>query len=180
MTNNEGGTEDEEFRNAAGWIRVNTTMSVWMATSMACAQCHTHKYDPLTQEEYFKLFAIFNNTEDADRPDEAPVLDLSPREIKEKRAKLESELAQLEAAGKRSASTESSNRLVQTRRELAQLKRVTVPVMRELPPEKRRETRVHERGNYRAPGAKVTPGVPAVFPPLPADAATDRLALADG
>lgn len=178
MTNNEGGTEDEEFRNAAVVDRVNTTMSVWMATSMACAQCHTHKYDPLTQEEYFKLFAIFNNTEDADRPDEAPVFDLSSRETKEDRARLESELAQLEAAAKRAASAQTSNRLAQTRRELAQIKPVTVPVMRELPPEKRRETRVHERGNFRAPGAKVTAGVPAVFPPLPADAAADRLALA--
>ena len=45
MTNNEGGTQDEEFRNAAIVDRANTTMSVWMGTSFACAQCHTHKYD---------------------------------------------------------------------------------------------------------------------------------------
>lgn len=73
MTNNEGGTDDEEFRNAAVVDRVNTTMSVWMGTSMACAQCHHHKYDPFSQREYFQLFAILNNTEDADRSDEAPV-----------------------------------------------------------------------------------------------------------
>ena len=41
--------------------------------SIACAQCHTHKYDPITQKEYFRLFAIFNNTEDADRTDESPL-----------------------------------------------------------------------------------------------------------
>jgi len=58
MTNNEGGTDDEEFRNAAVVDRVNTTMSVWMATSMGCAQCHHHKYDPFSQQEYFRLFAI--------------------------------------------------------------------------------------------------------------------------
>jgi uncharacterized protein DUF1553/uncharacterized protein DUF1549/cytochrome c len=73
MTNNEGGTDDEEFRNAAVVDRVNTTMAVWMGTSMACAQCHHHKYDPFSQQEYFRLFAILNNTEDADRSDEAPV-----------------------------------------------------------------------------------------------------------
>jgi hypothetical protein len=73
MTNNEGGTDDEEFRNAAVVDRVNTTMAVWMGTSMACAQCHHHKYDPFSQQEYFRLFAILNNTADADRADEAPV-----------------------------------------------------------------------------------------------------------
>ena len=72
MTNSEGGTDDEEFRNAAVVDRVNTTMQVWMGLTMACAQCHTHKYDPITQEEYYNVFAIFNQTEDADRRDEAP------------------------------------------------------------------------------------------------------------
>jgi hypothetical protein len=67
MTNNEGGTDDEEFRNAAVIDRVNTTMAVWMGTSMGCAQCHNHKYDPISQREYFSFFAILNNTEDADR-----------------------------------------------------------------------------------------------------------------
>jgi hypothetical protein len=91
MTNNEGGTDDEEFRNAAVVDRVNTTMAVWMGTSMACAQCHNHKYDPFSQEEYFRLFAIFNNTEDADRADEAPVLKLFSAKQKEQRGKLETE-----------------------------------------------------------------------------------------
>ncbi len=75
-TNNEGGTNDEEFRSAAIVDRVNTTLAVWMGVTMACAQCHTHKYDPFTQEEYFKLYAIFNQTQDADRRDESPVLEL--------------------------------------------------------------------------------------------------------
>ncbi len=73
LTNNEGGTNDEEFRNVAIVDRVNTTFAVWMGTTMACSQCHTHKYDPLSQKEYFQSFAIFNNTEDADRGDESPV-----------------------------------------------------------------------------------------------------------
>src|SRR5262249_45490021 len=57
MTNNEGGTSDEEFRNVAVVDRVNTTMAVWMGTTIACAQCHDHKYDPIAQEDYFRLFA---------------------------------------------------------------------------------------------------------------------------
>src|SRR5262249_43096893 len=53
LTNDEGGTDDEEFRVAAVVDRVNTTMQVWMGLTIGCAQCHDHKYDPLTQHEYF-------------------------------------------------------------------------------------------------------------------------------
>jgi len=97
MTNSEGGTSDEEFRNVAVVDRVNTTFAVWMGTSMACAQCHTHKYDPISQKEYFQLFAFLNNTVDADRPDEAPVLEFDSDEVREKRAKLGAEIAALDA-----------------------------------------------------------------------------------
>jgi len=96
MTNNEGGTNDEEFRNVAVVDRVNTTLAVWMGTTIACAQCHDHKYDPISQEEYFKLFALFNSTEDADRPDESPVLAVFSDEQKRKRSEWESEIRRLE------------------------------------------------------------------------------------
>jgi len=74
MSNNEGGTDDEEFRHEAVVDRVNTTMAVWMATTMSCAQCHNHKYDPLTMKEYYQLYAFLNNTADTDKPDERPTL----------------------------------------------------------------------------------------------------------
>ncbi|MBT8485042.1 MAG: DUF1549 and DUF1553 domain-containing protein, partial [Phycisphaerae bacterium] len=74
MTNDEGGTDDEEFRVAAVIDRVNTTMQTWMGLSAGCAQCHAHKYDPLSHEEYYQLFAFFNQTADADRGDERPTL----------------------------------------------------------------------------------------------------------
>jgi mono/diheme cytochrome c family protein len=96
LTNNEGGTNDEEFRNVAVVDRVNTTMAVWMGVTMACAQCHTHKYDPLTHEEYFKLFAIFNQSEDADRRDESPFIELFTEEQKQQKAQWEQRLAELE------------------------------------------------------------------------------------
>lgn len=96
MTNNEGGTNDEEFRNVAVVDRVNTTMAVWMGTTMACAQCHTHKYDPITQEDYFRFFAFLNNTEDADRGDESPVLSIYTEEQNRQRTNLQTEIAKLE------------------------------------------------------------------------------------
>ena len=97
LTNNEGGTNDEEFRNVAVVDRVNTTMAVWMGTTMACAQCHTHKYDPITQEEYFRLFAFFNNTEDADRTDESAAAARSTATSRRSRRRSwEAEIAALE------------------------------------------------------------------------------------
>ncbi len=74
MNNDEGGTDDEEFRTAAVIDRVNTTMQVWMGLTAGCAQCHSHKYDPISHTDYYRLLAFLNNTEDADRPDEEPTL----------------------------------------------------------------------------------------------------------
>ena len=95
LTNTEGGTVDEEWRNAAVVDRVNTTMAVWMGTTMACAQCHTHKYDPLTHEEYFQMFAILNQTEDADRNNESPTMPIRTAEGREKEARLNEQIAEL-------------------------------------------------------------------------------------
>ena len=95
LTNNEGGTQDEEFRNVAVVDRVNTTMAVWMGTTMACAQCHTHKYDPITQTEYFQFFAILNSTQDRDRRDESPTIALFTEMQKSRRTELGGLLAKL-------------------------------------------------------------------------------------
>jgi hypothetical protein len=96
MTNNEGGTNDEEFRNVAVVDRVNTTFTTWMGTSIACAQCHNHKYDPISQKEYFQVFAILNNTADADRNDEAPNYSFHTEDQKKQRAAWEAEIAAIE------------------------------------------------------------------------------------
>jgi hypothetical protein len=95
MNNTEGGTDDEEFRSAAVVDRVNTTMAVWMGTSIACAQCHTHKYDPLTHKEYFQLYDIFNQTADADNSDESPVLEFYTESQQRQRHEWEAEIAAL-------------------------------------------------------------------------------------
>jgi len=72
MSNTEGGTDDEEFRVAAVVDRVDTTMQVWMGSTLGCAQCHDHKYDPFSQKEFFELFAFFDQTADADRNNDEP------------------------------------------------------------------------------------------------------------
>ncbi len=96
LTNNEGGTNDEEYRNVAIVDRVNTTLAVWMGTTIACAQCHTHKYDPISQEEFFRVFAVFNNTQDADRRDETPTLSVLTESQREQQQKLREEISALE------------------------------------------------------------------------------------
>ncbi|KAA0992297.1 DUF1553 domain-containing protein [Dyadobacter aurulentus] len=74
MNNDEGGTVDEEFRVAAQLDRVGTTWEVWQGTTFACIQCHSHPYDPISHDEYYKYMAYFNNTRDEDVPSETPTL----------------------------------------------------------------------------------------------------------
>jgi hypothetical protein len=94
LTNSEGGTNDEEFRNVAIVDRVNTTMQVWMGTTIRCAQCHDHKYDPISQEEFFRFFAFFNQSADADKRDESPLLSVISGSQERRKRQL---LAELEA-----------------------------------------------------------------------------------
>ncbi len=61
LTNTEGGTDQEEFRCAAIFDRVETIGTVWLGLTIGCARCHSHKYDPIMQREYYELFAFFNN-----------------------------------------------------------------------------------------------------------------------
>jgi mono/diheme cytochrome c family protein len=74
MTNDEGGTDNEEFRTAAVLDRVNTTWQGLMGTSFACVQCHSHPYDPFKHEEYYKFLAFFNNARDEDSQADYPLL----------------------------------------------------------------------------------------------------------
>lgn len=63
-SNDEGGGDDEEYRTKAVKDRVSTTAATWLGLTMTCAECHSHKYDPISQEEYYRFYAIFNNTAD--------------------------------------------------------------------------------------------------------------------
>jgi Protein of unknown function (DUF1553)/Protein of unknown function (DUF1549)/Planctomycete cytochrome C len=86
MLNEEGGIDPLEFRFHAVTDRVGTTGTVWLGLTLGCAQCHTHKYDPIPQREYYQVLAFLNN---ADEPEiEVPQPDLAAR-----RAELEREIA---------------------------------------------------------------------------------------
>ncbi len=67
LTNTEGGTDQEQFRIEAVMDRTETTGTVWLGLTVGCARCHTHKYDQITQAEYYQLFAFYNNGDEATR-----------------------------------------------------------------------------------------------------------------
>ncbi len=157
MVNDEGGTDDEEFRVAAVVDRVNTTMQVWMGTTMGCCQCHSHKFDPLSQQEFYQLFAFFNQTADADRSDLEPTLAIAIVKSASAEQRNSSQTADSPA------SAQDSNK---------------TPIMQELPPDQKRTTQIHVRGNFLDKGEVVTADTPEVFPPFPADTPGNRLGLA--
>lgn len=74
MTNDEGGTDNEEFRTAAVIDRVNTTWEVLLGTTFACVQCHSHPYDPFRHQDYYRFMAFLNDTRDEDTYAEYPLL----------------------------------------------------------------------------------------------------------
>ena len=165
MTNEEGGTDDEEFRVAAVKDRTDTTMQVWMGLTAGCAKCHTHKYDPISIEEYYRLYAFFNQTQDNDR--EEPFRPVPTREQQQKVAQLRVEIAD---------SQQPKTKQV----ELAKLEASfpKVPVMLDLPDGKQRITRLQQRGNFLDPGVEVSPATIALFGSFPKDAPANRLGLA--
>jgi hypothetical protein len=64
LTNREGGTDTEQFRDEQVIDRTNTLGTVWLGLTVGCAQCHDHKYDPISQKEYYQLFAFLNTAEE--------------------------------------------------------------------------------------------------------------------
>jgi cytochrome c553 len=88
MMNEEGGIDIEEFRFESIVDRVNTTGTTWMGLAMGCAQCHGHKFDPVSHTEYWQLFAIFNNADE-------PEIDLHDPVIADQRAQIQSKIQQL-------------------------------------------------------------------------------------
>jgi len=84
LANDEGGTDNEEFRVAAVVERTATTYEVWQGTTMSCVQCHSHPYDPFRHEEFYESMAFFNNAADNDSYFEQPKLFTYSTKNKEK------------------------------------------------------------------------------------------------
>jgi hypothetical protein len=85
MINEEGGVDPLEFRYHAVADRVGVTANVWLGLTFQCAQCHTHKFDPITHRDYFGMFAYFDQAEE-------PVMDVPTKEQTRKRKEIEDEI----------------------------------------------------------------------------------------
>lgn len=105
--NEEGGTDDEEFRLVAVMDRVATTWSILNGLTMNCVQCHSHPYDPIRHTDYYKSLAFFNTQVDADLDDDSPNLTVPKDKARYSEAEqLQDEIARLLRA------TETSDRQV--------------------------------------------------------------------
>lgn len=200
LTNDEGGTDNEEFRAAAVIDRVNTTGEVWLGLTMACAQCHTHKYDPIFHDEYFAFYAFFNQSEDADRQNDAPYIKAPTPEQQAQLDKLKQEADQarkaLNDAGQKPFAapkdpkaknapkpTPEQAKLVAAEKKFndANNRIPTTLIMRDLPADKQRQTYLFKGGSFLAPdkeGGIIEPGGIKALHPYPEDAPKNRLGLA--
>lgn len=180
MTNTEGGTDDEEFRIAAVRDRVDTTLQVWMGLTMGCAKCHTHKFDPIAQKEYYQFFAVFNQTADADRGDEAPLVQVPYAPLDDQIRKINAQIEGLKT--QLVGSTPERQKTLQDEIQKLEKSRpapATVPVLEELPKDKTRESFLLIKSNFMDRGEKVEPAVLQAFHPLPPSAPLNRLGVAD-
>nr|WP_082408808.1 DUF1549 and DUF1553 domain-containing protein [Verrucomicrobium spinosum] len=207
--NAEGGAIAEEWRIENVIDRVDTTSATWLGLTMGCARCHDHKFDPITQKEFFEMFAFFSSVDEVGivsgpPGNQKPLLDLSSDTQKQERNRLEATLKEMAekkkalaaaqkaaaASGKPTAETasatkEDANALKALDAEIKKATQArdkyiaslpTVMIMQEA--EKPKPAHLLLRGQYSTPGEVVTPGTPAVLPPLPEGAPRNRLAFA--
>jgi hypothetical protein len=177
LTNKEGGVDAEEFRVAAVVDRVGTTGKVWLGLTVGCAQCHDHKYDPVSQREFYQLFAFFNSDREADIDVPLPGDD---ERLKKEQAAFAAEKTKLEAAvaeakDKQLPAAELKKReqalAALPKRAPAASKAMTLALGPARP------THVLLRGDFLRKGVEVKPGTLGVMP-KPAGESATRLDLA--
>ena len=164
--NTEGGAIDEEWRTEYVIDRVQTMGSVWMGLTLSCARCHDHKYDPISQREFYQLFALFNNL------DEKGFINnlrgsAEPR-IRYKNSEYEQRKKNVEAAEENADHRKA---------EIGQLE-AEYPFVMIMRDNKPRKAFILERGQYDAPGQEVQPGLISTLSAVPGDIPMNRLALA--
>ena len=187
-TNDEGGSLDAEFEVEYVVDRVDTTSTVWLGLTTGCARCHDHKYDPVSQKEYYRLFAFFNNVPekgiDGRKGAAVPYIEVPNQRIEVQLVALRDRLKRLQSAdgdGSRPQTDLEKREIAALQASIKELNARTltqVQIMQERP--QRRATYLLQRGAYDRPDKSETlaASLPAVLGALPAGAPADRLALA--
>jgi hypothetical protein len=165
--NEEGGTDPEQFRVERAVDRANTTGAVWLGLTVGCAQCHTHKYDPITHHDYYRLYAFFDSCDEPTMP-----IGGSP--------KLEDTIAKLnhmEFWLQKNGGDRDDIARIRAEVKKEQGKITTTLVMRERAAP--RQTHVQIRGDFLRKGDPVEPGFPAALGTSPVSAGKKRLTRLD-
>ncbi|HWB10207.1 MAG TPA: PSD1 and planctomycete cytochrome C domain-containing protein [Pirellulales bacterium] len=211
LRNEEGGTDAEQFRVESVADRVNTTASVFLGLTIGCARCHDHKYDPISQRDYYQFFALLNNADEPTLPvptmqqsKEEPALLADIAQVEKRLGEVEANAGTRQLEWERKLTDESRAALPDALRQALaasaadrdeQQKKLVSDEFRKVDPElvplltvlndlnerkkqlaakttstlvmkerdEPRETFIHVRGDFLRRGAKVEPGVPAVF-----------------
>jgi hypothetical protein len=163
LTNKEGGVDQEEFRVAAVVDRVSTTGKVWLGLTVGCAQCHDHKYDPISHREFYQLLAFFNSDREADITAPLPG---EEEKLKKEQAAFEAAKAKLQAAVDEAKAEKLPDAELKKREQAlaAHLKKapaVSKAMTLALGPA--RPTHVMIRGDFLRKGVEVKPGTPAAL-----------------
>jgi hypothetical protein len=177
LLNGEGGAIAEEQRNIILFDRVDTTATTWLALTVACAQCHDHKFDPITQRDYYSLMAAFNQVPESGVPGggpgrirvAAPFIELPTDENKATIARLEAELkgAETEANSSKRFEAELAKWEPTATAETPGLDRSILPILREEPEQRTKEEATQlKRALRKHFEKKVWPAIAARDPAL--------------
>ncbi len=173
-SNFEGGIDFEQYRVEAVVDRVATTGAAYLGLTMGCARCHDHKFDPISQREFYQMYAFFNNVAEVDKEDDRkyfnrPFLELAtPEDLVRKAAyDAQSKVLQEELAAYRKTTVAADDAGIRERLDTIRMIRVREPkllttmVMKELP--EPRPAFIHLGGDFLRKGSSVEPGVPGVL-----------------
>lgn len=176
-TSNEGGLIDEDYRIKYLIDRVNTTSTAFLGLTMECAQCHDHKFDPMTQKEYYQFGGFFNNLVGKGNTKGAtdPVLRFSTPEQDKRLAELKTAITEL---GKPKKGTPEHKKLEALKKEQGDIEKAIPVSMIAADAKKPRPMHILLRGEYDKPGEEVTAAGPAFVLPYDDSLPKNRLGLA--
>ncbi|HTD52616.1 MAG TPA: DUF1553 domain-containing protein, partial [Thermoanaerobaculia bacterium] len=206
MINEEGGIDVEEFRYKAVVDRVQTTSTAWLGSTLHCAQCHNHKYDPFSQKDYYRFLAFFEGSDEPKIELLTPEQKADRKRLREELVREEKELRKVELPAHivKAIDTPIDKRTNTNRNDIviycraqapAELKPITskvlelndalekvdgatAMVLQERPSKQPPSTNVRIKGGFTNVGEKVEAGVPASLHPMPEAAPRNRLGLA--